>query len=65
MMGEQGRALTAIGAEQPGQVSVHGEIWRAVSTQPISAGAAVRVIALTGLTAVVEPVAAAKENLTS
>jgi membrane-bound serine protease (ClpP class) len=65
MMGEQGRALTAIGADQPGQVSVHGEIWRAVSPEPIAAGASVRVIALNGLTAVVEPVRAAKENLTS
>jgi membrane-bound ClpP family serine protease len=65
MMGEQGRALTPIGADQPGQVSVHGEIWRAVSPEPIAAGASVRVIALNGLTAVVEPVRAAKENLTS
>ena len=58
MIGERGRALTAIGPEQPGQVSVHGEIWRATSRQPIAAGATVRLSSLKGLTAVVEAVEA-------
>jgi membrane-bound serine protease (ClpP class) len=64
MLGEQGRSLTAIGADQPGQVSVHGEIWRAVSGEIIPAGTRIRVVALDGLTVVVETVPASKENLT-
>jgi membrane-bound serine protease (ClpP class) len=64
MVGEHGRALTAVAPDQPGQVTVHGEIWRATSRDPIAAGVRVRVLSLNGLTAVVEAVHATKENPT-
>jgi membrane-bound serine protease (ClpP class) len=55
LVGERGTALTAIDPAQPGQVRVHGEIWRAVSTVPLAAGRTVRVTAVEGLTLLVEP----------
>jgi membrane-bound serine protease (ClpP class) len=55
LIGEEGRALTALAANQPGQISVRGEIWRAVSDQPIPAGRRLRVRAASGLTLRVEP----------
>lgn len=56
LVGEEGRALTAIAADATGQVGVHGEIWRATSSNPIAPGTRVRVAAVRGLTVVVEPV---------
>lgn len=50
MLGEPGRALTAIGPESGGRVLTHGEIWQAVSTESITEGARVRVIGVNGLT---------------
>jgi membrane-bound serine protease (ClpP class) len=55
LVGERGRTLTAIDPSAPGQVGVHGEIWRASSRQRIEAGAAVRVAGVHGLTVLVEP----------
>jgi membrane-bound serine protease (ClpP class) len=55
LLGARGRALTALGPDVFGQVSVHGEIWRALSSSPIAEGARVRVTALDGLTLSVEP----------
>jgi membrane-bound serine protease (ClpP class) len=55
MVGEIGRALVAFTAEGDGQIAVHGEIWRARSQVPLTAGAAVRVVAIHGLTLQVEP----------
>jgi membrane-bound serine protease (ClpP class) len=46
--------LTALEVDGFGQVSVHGEIWRACSSSPIAAGSRVRVTALDGLTLTVE-----------
>ena len=40
----------------PGQIDVRGEIWRATSRTAIAAGHPVRVLAITGLTLLVEPV---------
>jgi membrane-bound serine protease (ClpP class) len=54
MVGEVGRALTPIGADNPGQVSVHGEIWQATSGVTLSTGDRVRVTAVNGLTLIVE-----------
>lgn len=62
MIGKTGRVLTPISPEQPGQVSVHGEIWGATSHDTIAAGTPVRVISLSGLTAVVETLDTAKET---
>ena len=47
--------LTALAPEAPGQVRVHGEIWRASSSVAVPPGRAVRITAVTGLTLVVEP----------
>ena len=38
MLGELGRARTPVTADDPGQVDVHGEIWRAVSRVPFRPG---------------------------
>jgi membrane-bound serine protease (ClpP class) len=50
MINEIGEALTGIVPGQPGRVSTHGEIWRAVAEEPIAAGEAVRVTRVDGLT---------------
>jgi len=55
LIGEDGRALTALEPAQPGQIRVHGEIWQAVSDIPIPAGRRLRVRAADGLTLHVEP----------
>jgi membrane-bound serine protease (ClpP class) len=56
LIGEHGRTLSAITPGNPGQVGVHGEIWRAASHDAIAAGAPVRVAGVNGLTVIVEPV---------
>ena len=55
LVGARGHTLTAVGPGQPGQVWVHGEIWRATSVAPIAASQAVRVRIVDGLTLDVEP----------
>lgn len=55
MIGEAGRARTDLSRERPGTIDVHGEIWNAVSDVPITAGAQVRIVAIQGLTLIVEP----------
>jgi membrane-bound serine protease (ClpP class) len=49
MIGEIGRALTAIQPGLAGSVQTHGEIWTATSSDPVSPGDAVRVTAVDGL----------------
>jgi membrane-bound serine protease (ClpP class) len=56
LMGERGHALTDVPAHGEGQVSVHGEIWRATSAAPVRQGARVRVVAIEGLTLTVEAI---------
>jgi membrane-bound serine protease (ClpP class) len=58
MIAETGRAQTAIPADGTGYVAAHGEIWIARATRPVDAGAAVRIVALEGLTLTVEPIEA-------
>lgn len=53
MVGQIGVARTTLGPE--GKVFVRGELWNAVSTQPVTAGSAVRVRSLEGLLLLVEP----------
>ncbi len=53
MIEEVGVAYTALAPA--GKVFVHGELWDAVSTQPVEAGAPVRVVDIRGLTLKVEP----------
>ncbi len=55
LVGERGSTLTVVDAGRPGQVRVHGEIWRATSAVPLAAGRGVRVTAVDGLTVLVEP----------
>ena len=55
LVGAEGRALTALEPMRPGPISVHGEIWQAVSHIPIAAGRRLRVRAAAGLTLHVEP----------
>jgi membrane-bound serine protease (ClpP class) len=55
LVGARAEALTACGPQQPGQVLVQGEIWRAVSDMPIVPGQPLRVVAADGLTLRVQP----------
>jgi membrane-bound serine protease (ClpP class) len=59
MVGETGRALTALGPGTAGQVAAHGEIWSAVADEEILAGALVRVQRVEGLRLHVSSAAAA------
>ncbi|MFB3827721.1 MAG: nodulation protein NfeD [Bryobacteraceae bacterium] len=54
MIGESGTAITALAPQ--GKVFVRGEYWDAVATASVTAGAAVRVVAIEGLKLTVEPV---------
>lgn len=56
LLGQQGRTLTPLSPGEAGQVSVHGEIWRAMSDVPMTSGRLVRVTAMSGLTLRVDPV---------
>ncbi len=50
MLGQPAIALAALSPGEAGQVSVHGEIWRAVTEEPVARGAHLRVVAIDGLT---------------
>ena len=54
MIGEIGTALTPVAPQ--GKVFIHGEYWDAVSSQPVAAGARVRITAVERLKLTVEPV---------
>jgi membrane-bound serine protease (ClpP class) len=54
MLGEIGRARDPLQPNTPGYADVHGEMWRAITREPVAAGQRVRVIAIEGLTLVVE-----------
>lgn len=56
-IGEMMEPVPSAGAN--GMVLVHGELWRAAASEPISKGAQVRVNRVQGLTLTVEPVRAA------
>jgi membrane-bound serine protease (ClpP class) len=56
MLGAVGDAVTAIAPGRLGQVKVHGELWRAGSSEPIAPGSRVVVTDLEGLTLTVRPV---------
>ncbi len=55
LVGTSGRTLTDLTPGEPGQITVHGEIWRAISASAVPSGHGVRVTALAGLTLLVEP----------
>ena len=50
MLGAIGEVVSPVGPDAPGQVRVHGELWRAVADDAIPAGARVVVAGLDGLT---------------
>jgi membrane-bound serine protease (ClpP class) len=56
LIGEEGAAVQEFGGgeSKKGQIRVHGELWSAVSQQPITKGARVRVLSVDGLTLHVE-----------
>ncbi|MBI5070819.1 MAG: nodulation protein NfeD [Deltaproteobacteria bacterium] len=55
LVGETGEALTDLGPAG-GEAFLHGEYWKARSTATVARGTRVRVVAVEGLVAVVEPV---------
>ena len=60
MMGAIGEVVSEINSE--GQVRVHGELWVAVSDQPLPAGERVRVVGFRGIKAVVEKLDAGRSG---
>jgi membrane-bound serine protease (ClpP class) len=56
LIGTQGTALSSLASGVEGMIRIHGELWRAVSAQPVAEGKAVRVLRVEGLTLYVEPV---------
>jgi membrane-bound serine protease (ClpP class) len=65
LLGATGRTREALDAGAPGHIDVHGEIWRAVSREPIPAGFGVRVVAVNGLTLSVEPAGSTSDGGTT
>jgi membrane-bound serine protease (ClpP class) len=59
LIGLYGRARTAMVPGAVGQIDVRGEIWRAESAVALESGTTVRVLAVNGLTLMVEPAGAA------
>jgi membrane-bound serine protease (ClpP class) len=57
-VGLPGRVRTPLTPGVAGQIDVRGEIWRAESSVPLRAGEPVRVMAVNGLTLLVEPAGA-------
>jgi len=55
LIGSSGVVTSAIQAGAEGMVRVHGELWRAVSSQPVAEGKTVKVTRVEGLKLYVEP----------
>jgi membrane-bound ClpP family serine protease len=57
LVGEKGRVMDAIpGGSAPGKVVFHGEIWDAISDQPLIEESQVEVVGIEGRVARVKPV---------
>jgi membrane-bound serine protease (ClpP class) len=56
LIGAEGVVVSAILAGVEGMIRIHGELWRAVSAQPVPEGKPVRVLKVEGLKLHVEPV---------
>lgn len=56
MIGAQGTVVTELPVGAEGMIRVHGELWRAISNQPVPEGKPVRVVKMDGLKLYVEPV---------
>ncbi len=59
LIGEEGIAISGLGAGTAGMVRVHGELWQAISPRAVSEGKPVRVRSVEGLKLHVEPEEAA------
>jgi membrane-bound serine protease (ClpP class) len=59
LVGEEGIAISGLGAGAEGMIRVHGELWQAVSPRAVSEGKPVRVRSVEGLKLHVEPEEAA------
>ena len=55
LIGEEGIAISGLGAGTEGMIRVHGELWQAVSSRPVPEGKSVRVRSVDGLKLHVEP----------
>ncbi|HKT46157.1 MAG TPA: nodulation protein NfeD [Candidatus Acidoferrales bacterium] len=60
LLGLQGIAMSPLLAGAEGMIRVHGELWRAISSQPVPEGNPVRVVSVQGLQLKVEPVEQAR-----
>jgi membrane-bound serine protease (ClpP class) len=58
MIGAQGVVISPMQDGAEGMIRIHGELWRAISAQPVPEGAAVRVVRMEGLKLYVEPMGA-------
>jgi membrane-bound serine protease (ClpP class) len=58
MIGTQGIVIAPMRNGAEGMIRIHGELWRAISTQPVEEGKPVRVVRIEGLKLYVEPVEA-------
>jgi membrane-bound serine protease (ClpP class) len=58
LLSEQGIVVTPIVIGAEGMIRIHGELWRAVSVQPVPEGQPVRVLKIEGLRLYVEPIQA-------
>ena len=56
MIGAEGTVVTPLPGGAEGMIRVHGELWRAISNQPVPEGKSVRVVKMDGLKLYVEPV---------
>jgi membrane-bound serine protease (ClpP class) len=59
LIGEYGVAMGLLPAGVEGMIRVHGELWRAESSQPVQVGEPVKVLRVEGLKLYVEPAAVA------
>jgi membrane-bound serine protease (ClpP class) len=59
LIGEEGIAISGLSAGTEGMIRVHGELWRAISSQTVPEGMPVRVRSVEGLKLHVEPEEAA------
>jgi membrane-bound serine protease (ClpP class) len=57
LINAQGIVVTPLADGAEGMIRIHGELWRAVSNQPVPEGKPVRVLRMEGLKLYVEPVA--------
>jgi membrane-bound serine protease (ClpP class) len=55
MIGTEGVVIEPVGNGSDGMIRIHGELWRATSTQPVAEGKSVRVLRIDGLKLYVEP----------